>query len=122
MSENNLGTTTGNQLRHVISVVIVLAFSLVLLVYIGLGEARRTYPTFILDKLAAQGELVKTSMDTFLLANLPVDQFPGFSTLTDPLLASDDTITAVYVTDTTHEVLLLSVQPGEDFDPTTEPE
>ena len=68
---------------------LVLALSLVLLGYVGLGEAYRTYPKFQVDTLEAQGEIVKTSMQSFLLAGLPLEQFPGFATLTQPVLASN---------------------------------
>ena len=37
--------------------------SLLLLVYVGYAEAGRTYPRFVADKMAAQGDLVKTPME-----------------------------------------------------------
>ncbi len=91
-------STFFNRLASSMAIVVVLALSLGLLTYVGFGEARRTYPKFEIEKLAAQGEVVKKTVDTFLLANLPLEQFPGFSTLSDPILDSDKSIAAVYLT------------------------
>jgi len=93
--ENNLS----NRVVNIIRLSFVLAFSLLLLIFIGVGEARRTYPRFELEKLAAQGELIQTAMEPFLLADLPLEQFPGFNTLTQPILESTASIYAIYVTD-----------------------
>ncbi len=52
--------------------------SLLLLIYFGHGEASRTYPRFLAEKMAAQGALIQTPLETFLRAGLPLRQFPGF--------------------------------------------
>ncbi len=80
-------------------IVVILGLSLVLLTYVGLGEAYRTYPRFELDRLGAQGEIIKDPFDTFLLAGLPIEQFPGFSVMGRNLLDSDKTIASIVVTD-----------------------
>src|SRR5690348_5727404 len=82
-----------------LAVVLVLALSLLMLGYVGFGEARRTYPALETSKLAAEGEQIQPALTTFLLAGLPVEQFPGFTTLTQPVLEADPSIAAISVTD-----------------------
>jgi MFS family permease len=89
----------GRFVVQAIPAILVLVLSTCLLLYLGYSEARRGYPRLELDKLNAQGAIVKSSLDSFLLAGLPLKQFPGFEPLTTPLLQSDSTIAAIYVTD-----------------------
>ncbi|HEV8636625.1 MAG TPA: MFS transporter [Chloroflexota bacterium] len=100
------------RLLGLLGTILVTALSVLLLCYVAYGEARRTYPTFQVDRLAAQAELVGHSMESFLLAGLPLEQFPGFVPVTKPLLDSDASIVAVYVTDERDEVVFLHAQPG----------
>ncbi|GEM_PF-2480377 len=93
------------RLINVVRLALVLSISLGLLIFIGLGEARRTYPQFAVEKLAAQGELVQTAMHPFLLADLPLNQYPGFNTVTQPILSSDPHIYAIYVTNVPGQVV-----------------
>jgi MFS family permease len=104
-----------NRLVTSLAILLVLGLSLVLLFYVGFREAQKTYPRFEIDKLAAQGDLIKTSVQSFLLAELPLEQFPGFNTLTDPILQSDNSITAIYVTDTKGEVKFINAQAGVNY-------
>ena len=96
---------------NVAKLTLVLILSIFLLIFVGLGEARRTYPQFEVERLASQGELVQNGMNNFLLADLPLEQFPGFTTLTQPILSSDDSIYAFYVTDLTGEIVFSNVAP-----------
>src|SRR5690348_4218767 len=89
----------GRSVVQAIPAILVLVLSTGLLLYLGFSEARRGYPRLELDTLNAQGASVKSSLDSFLLAGLPLKQFPGFGPLTTPLLQSDQTIAAIYVTD-----------------------
>ena len=107
--------TFRNRLVNVIRLAAVLTLSLVLLIFIGLGEARRTYPRFAIEKLAAQGELVQTAMKGFLLADLPLSQFPGFTTTTQPILQSDTSIYAIYVTNLQDQVVFANGQSLADL-------
>lgn len=93
------------RLINVFRLALVLSISLGLLIFIGLGEARRTYPLFAVEKLAAQGELVQTAMRSFLLADLPLNQYPGFNTVSQPILNSDPNIYAIYVTNVPGQVV-----------------
>lgn len=115
-------TTSFGRLLNTFGMVLVLALSLVLLAYVGFGEASRTYPTIVLDSIAAQGEVIVNSMDTSLKAGLPLEQFPGFLPLTQPLLESNDSIVSVYVTDLNDRIIYANTQAGETlFDPSAPP-
>ncbi len=69
--------------------------SLWLLVYVGYAEGRRTYQSFVVDKMAAQGELIKSPVETFLRNGLPLRQFPGFGPIARQVLSSDTSIAAI---------------------------
>ncbi len=86
------------RLVNVLSSTLVLAVSLLLIAYVGFGEAQRTYPKLEMDKLAAQGDLIGSFVRPFLLAGLPLNQFPGFELLTTPLLGSDPSLEVIYIT------------------------
>ncbi len=76
---------------------LILAVALALVGFVGLGDAYRNYPSFIADKLNAQGQIVKNSLDTFLAAGLPLEQFSGFPRLTVPLIETDPDIERIDV-------------------------
>ena len=97
-----------------LGIVVILGLSLVLLTYVGLGEAYRTYPRFELDRLSAQGEIIKDPFDTFLLAGLPIEQFPGFDVMAKNLLDSDRTIAAIAVVDNGGSLIFDTTQPEID--------
>ncbi len=73
--------------------------SLLLLVYVGFGEAKRTYETFFVEKLAAQNNVLAAAIESFLRRDLPLEQYVGFGPRADRLLASDQTITSLFVVD-----------------------
>ena len=98
------------RLTNMAARVLVLALSLLLLAYVGFVEAYKNYPQFEIDKVAAQCEIVQNSMETFLLAGLPLEQFPKFSTLTQPLLESDQSIAQIRVTNLQGQVAFSNAQ------------
>ncbi|MGK7890525.1 MAG: MFS transporter [Leptolyngbyaceae cyanobacterium] len=100
-----------HRLTHTATAVLALFFSFILLIYIGLGEAHRTYPTLVLDKIAAQGAIVQSSLQTFVVAGLPLRQFPGFTPLTASLLQADDSILEFRVVDDQGTELFRNQQP-----------
>ena len=65
---------------------IVTVLSLLLLLYVGYGEGRRTYEQIELEKLTAQGFLIQNTIEKFLRDDLPLKQFPGFATIARPLV------------------------------------
>ncbi len=93
-----------------------MVFSSVLLYYVGIGEAFRGYPALQLEKLSAQGETVRLSMENFLRAGVPLKQYVGFNSLTHSLLESDATISDILVLDTRSE-LVFAHSENEQSDP-----
>lgn len=69
--------------------------SLFLLIYVGIGEGQRTYEQFFLEKVRSEGRVVQSAMETFLRAGLPMKQFVGFTTIVEPVLAADVSISAL---------------------------
>ena len=99
-----------HRLSRLAPVVLVFAMSLMLLTYVGYGEALKTYPKFQQDRLAAQGEVIQNAIETLLRAGLPMRQFAGFETLSRPLMESDPTIDAVVVGDTAGNVVFAALR------------
>ncbi len=88
--------------------------SLFLLIYVGHGEAKRTYQQFQVEKLMAQGQIIQKTMDTFLRGGYSVRQFVGFSMKVGPILASDQSIAAMSVFDQSGQPVFVG---GEDSIP-----
>ena len=78
---------------------LVSGLSLLLVVYVGFGEAQRTYHQFQVEKLDAQGTILQTAMANYLRAGLPLKQYVGFATRAEAVLASDSSISAMIVFD-----------------------
>jgi predicted MFS family arabinose efflux permease len=79
---------------------LVAALSLTILLFVGRGEALRTYERFQLDRLGTQAELVRSAVEPLLNAGVPLSQFGGFETLAKRVLESDPSLVAVAVFDT----------------------
>ena len=88
----------------------VLSLSFVLLYYVGLGEAYRSYPKLELEKQAAQGESIRLAMEGFLKAGVPLIQFVGFDTLTRAILDADPWLQKVEVFDLNGQPLYFNGQ------------
>ncbi len=97
--------TVGSRIRTALQMSLVLALALLLMAYIGYGEGSRTYPSLEMDKLASQGEIIKDALRPLLLAGIPLEQIPGFNTITQPILDSEPAIFAIYVTDPAGEII-----------------
>ncbi len=91
-------------------IIIILILTFALLEFIGYGEAKRKYTQFQLARLATQGEIIRYNFEPYLQAGLPLKQFSGFSSQSERLLLSDDTIQAIQVTDTKGNLVFLSGQ------------
>ena len=88
-----------------LTMAIVTGLSLLLLIYVGTGEAKRTFSHFQVEKLAAQGRTLQNQMERFLRPGLPLRQFAGFRSGAASLLASDSTISSVAVFDARGEIV-----------------
>ncbi|MBL8702875.1 MAG: MFS transporter [Alphaproteobacteria bacterium] len=74
---------------------VVAGLSLLILVYVGLGEATRTYQDFQVEKLVAQGRVMQSTMEAYLRPGLTMKNFAGFNALSDRIRASDPAIAAI---------------------------
>jgi predicted MFS family arabinose efflux permease len=92
-----------------VTMFIVAALSLLLLLYVGFGDGKRTYELMLIEKLIAQGSTIQTSIEKFVRDGLPLKQYAGFSTLAAPLLDGDDDIDAVIVYDYSGKPLFSAV-------------
>lgn len=93
---------------------IVSGLSLFLLIYVGFGEAQRTYEQLHYEKLTAQGQIVQNAMEKALRPGLPLKQYIGFGTLAERILASDESIAAIIAYDINHNPVFIS---GDDSVP-----
>jgi predicted MFS family arabinose efflux permease len=91
--------TFGRRLTDGITMFIVTGLSLLLLVYVGFGEGRRTYAQFHIEKMIAHSHIVKNAMENYLRAGIPLKQYAGFATLADPIVQSLAEIDAMSVFD-----------------------
>jgi MFS family permease len=87
---------------------IVAALSLLLLLYVGFGDGKRTYELLHIEKLTAQGLFAQTSIEKFLRDGLPLKQYVGFSTLATPIVEGED-VDAVLVYDDKGQVIFTAM-------------
>ena len=92
---------------------IVAGLSLLLLIFVGYGEAKQTYTHFQTGKLEAQGRLMQMTLEQFLRPGLPLEQFVGFKTKAEPILASDTTIKAISAYDRDNKQIFITGEPSE---------
>ena len=87
------------RLSDALTMLAVCGLSLFLVVYVGFGEAKRTYVHFQTEKIHAQGKILETAMASYLRAGTPLRQYVGFALRAEAILASDSTIASVAVFD-----------------------
>ena len=88
-----------------LTMAIVTGLSLLLLIYVGTGEAKRTFTQFQIEKLAALGRSLQSNMEHFLRPGLPLKQFVGFRTSAVSLLTSDNTLASVAAFDASGQIV-----------------
>ena len=69
---------------------IVTGLSLFVLLYVGFGEAKRSYEQIHIEKVTAKGRLLQNSIERFLREELPLQQYAGFATLAAPIVESEE--------------------------------
>lgn len=102
-----------HRLAYGATMFVVCGLSLLLLIYVGFGEAQRTYPSFHLEKLAAQGRIVQNAMESYLRAGLPLRQFVGFNGMAEDIIASDLSIAQIAVYDVTGQPVFAAGEEGD---------
>ncbi len=80
------------------TMLIVTGLSLFVLLYVGFGEAKRSYEQIHIENVTAKGRLIKNSIERFLREELPLQQYAGFATLAAPIVESEE-VDAVAVYD-----------------------
>ena len=80
------GGNFSNRLIDGLTMFIVTAASLMLLLYVGYGDSKRTYEQIHIEKITTNGQLVQNSLEKFLREGLPLRQFAGFNTIAAPIL------------------------------------
>jgi MFS family permease len=80
-------------------IVLVTIASLTLLIYAGYGECLRVYTQLRLERIAALGQVLQQTMETFTQTGLPVRQFTGFEGQARALAEVDGAVTAIRVVD-----------------------
>lgn len=96
------------RLSDAITMFVVCGLSLLLVVYVGFGEAKRTYVQFQTEKVHAQGKILEAAMANYLRAGAPLRQYVGFALRADAILASDPSISAVAVFDQNHRRVFIA--------------
>lgn len=99
-----------------IPITVVLFLTLLLLVFVGFGEAKRTYLKFQMEKMFTQAEIIHNSMEAFLQTSIPLTQFSGFPSQSRGLLESDPALEYVSLYNAKRELIFLGVRKGQDPD------
>ncbi|MGF1477108.1 MAG: MFS transporter [Geminicoccaceae bacterium] len=103
---------TPGALRQRITDAVVMAtvagMSFFLLLYVGFGEAQRSYQQIYVDKLVAQNRVMVNAIEGFLRRDLPLDQYVGFAPRAAKLRSSDGAIAAITVLDQKDRPLFVS--------------
>lgn len=102
---------------NAITMAFVAGTALVLLLYVGYGEATRTLQQFQVEKLASQGRYLQSTMNDFLQPGHPIKQFVGFNSKSGNILASDQTIGAIAVYDNLNRPVFINGALGGELLP-----
>ncbi len=106
------GQPLRRRLLDALTMLLVSGLSLTLLIYVGFGEAQRTFEQFYLEKIQAQGSVIRGTMETFLRAGLPMKQYAGFNTTVEPILRSDNSIAEIAAFDRAGQTVFSSRDSG----------
>ncbi|MCG8569921.1 MAG: MFS transporter [Spirochaetes bacterium] len=99
-----------------VQIIIILIMALVLVIYVGFGEAYMNYPRFKIESAKALSEIIKNSVENFLNAGLPLKQYIGFSSLASPVIDSEEAIINLSIINEKEEVLFSVNKRGVGFD------
>ncbi len=91
-----------------VTMTLVAGLSFVLLIYVGFGEANRSYEQFYVGKLTAQAKVLVNAIEGFLKRDLPLDQYVGFRPRAERLLNSDRTVATIAVFDSNNRLVFTS--------------
>lgn len=103
-------------ISNTITMALVAGVSFFLVVYVGYGEANRSYQEFYEEKLTAQGKVIVNAIEGFLKRDLPLRQYVGFSPRASRLLSSDRTVSTIAVFDDRENIIFQSGEKIEKKD------
>lgn len=103
-----------------VTMTLVAGLSFVLLIYVGFGEANRSYEQFYVGKLTAQAKVLVNAIEGFLKRDLPLDQYVGFRPRAERLLNSDRTVATIAVFDSKDRLVFTSGDPAIRLLPETQ--
>ncbi len=75
-------------IADIVAMLFVSALSLVVLLYVALGTAREGYKHLVIERVLAQGQIVQSTIETFLRPGLPLRQFVGFNRMAANMAAT----------------------------------
>lgn len=78
------------RMSDVVTMFVVAALSLLLLIYVGFAEGKRTYENLYIEKMIAQGRLVQGAIENYLRDGLPLNQYVGFASSVEPIVRTKD--------------------------------
>jgi MFS family permease len=78
-----------NRLIDGLTMFFVTSASLMLLLYVGYGDSKRTYEQILVEAITSNGQLVQNSVEKFLRDGLPLRQYAGFNTIAAPVLGAE---------------------------------
>ena len=96
------------KIRRAIISLFILGFSLSLFTGIGIGEAYRTYSKLKIEGVYAIGQTIKSVVDSFLGAGVPLKQFAGFDTVSSMVLETDSSISNMRIENNLNQTIFSS--------------
>lgn len=99
--------------RISLPIIVVSALTLLLLAFVGSWEASRQHAAFQVSKLATQGEIITKSVESYLQAGLPIEQYSGFHQLSQTLLESDEGIEHLSIVNPSQDIIFFNWRPSE---------
>jgi predicted MFS family arabinose efflux permease len=87
---------------------LVSALSLLLLLYVAFGNARKNFETMHIEKLVTQGQFIQSALESYLRPGLPMRLYVGFSNLVEPMVEADPAIVAIEAIDKDERQIFIS--------------
>src|SRR5262245_55028919 len=82
--------TLKRRVVHAATMFVVTMLSVLLLLYVSYGDAKRTSEQLHIEKGTVNGLVIQTAVENYLREGLPLKQYVGFNTLAAPILEGED--------------------------------
>ena len=100
--------STLERLLDAATMMVVSGLCLTLLLFVAHGTILRNYEQLIVEKTAAQGQLVQSAMENYVRPGLPLRQFVGYQQLTAAMVKQDEMLERMAVYDNLGERIFSS--------------